>query len=348
MKTLQTIIFIVLTSSLFSQAIIDFGAAAGALKIPVKETSSISSATDGMIVFQSSNSTIYRYSSIGGWTRLSAKEIKDSDGDSHLSFIGDISYLTQEDTLRIKIDRGRIEQLNNGESVFIGEYAGAKDTRNSGRNVFVGNTAGSRNTTGFNNVFLGESAGAFNIGGDRNIFIGRWAGINNEASNDNLFIGNSAGNQHIAMSNNVFIGNDAGGSHKEGTENVIIGNQAFSRDTTSWRNTVVGHGAFTSVGINTKSNNQNTALGYQCLKSLTNGFGNTAIGSKAMWLSNTASENVMIGINAGDNFNGNRSVMIGFQAGATAVPSTTSNSVFIGSKSGKNETSANRLHIAKY
>ena len=73
------------------------------------------------------------------------------------------------------MDSGRLEIVNTGNSVFIGDRAGENDDLTNNSNVFIGHEAGRNNTTGVQNTFIGFNAGK-NNGADRNVMIGRVAG----------------------------------------------------------------------------------------------------------------------------------------------------------------------------
>ena len=74
---------------------------------------------------------------------------------------------------RFRFDGPRIEVLNSGESVFIGEGAGGNDDLSTNRNVFIGNNAGRDTTTGSLNVAMGSSALQSNVTGQANFALGR-------------------------------------------------------------------------------------------------------------------------------------------------------------------------------
>ena len=89
----------------------------------------------------------------------------------------------------MRLDSGRIEILNTGKSVFIGEGAGQNDDFSDNRNVFVGYQTGYTNTTGSDNTFIGYTAAKDNTTGSSNAFIGGNAGGNNTTGSNNAFVG---------------------------------------------------------------------------------------------------------------------------------------------------------------
>ncbi len=152
---------------------------------------------------------------------------------------------------------GRIWQTNTGQSVFLGEGAGASDDLYYGRNVFVGYQAGWSNTTGSNNTAIGFRSLYFNKSEYGNTAIGQWSLAN----------------------------------HTTGTYNTATGYDALISDTSGYNNTA--HGAF-ALGNNT-SGYDNTAYGKNALGSNITGTDNTAIGFFADVASDTLVNATAIG-----------------------------------------------------
>jgi hypothetical protein len=139
-----------------------------------------------------------------------------------------------------RMDTARMEVLNSGRSVFIGEGAGENDDLSDNRNTFIGYRTGQKVTGGAQNVGLGYYALANNLTGDENTAIGNGAlastaGNRNTAlgwyalglspgGSDNVVIGRGAMDLVTSnVTNNVVIGTNAGfGS--PGSNNVLIGN----------------------------------------------------------------------------------------------------------------------------
>ena len=119
--------------------------------------------------------------------------ITDADGDTRIQ----VEKGMDDDTIRFdmngtehfRMGNGRLEVLNTGGSLFIGDGAGANDDLSDNNNVFIGDSAGTNNTLGFYNVANGYRAG-YSSKGDSSIYIGNRAGYFNKSSN-RLYIENS-------------------------------------------------------------------------------------------------------------------------------------------------------------
>jgi trimeric autotransporter adhesin len=144
--------------------------------------------------------------------------------------------------LRTRITtKGQIETYNTGQSVFIGEGAGANDDLSNNANVFVGYQAGLFNTTGFSNTANGYQALRFNTTGG----------------------GNTANGYHALFSNTT------------GLANTAYGYGALSLNTTNQQNTAVGYNALAS----TTASDFNTALGANAGSGWNNGYNNVFLGA---------------------------------------------------------------------
>ncbi|MBC8487186.1 MAG: hypothetical protein H8D45_14250, partial [Bacteroidetes bacterium] len=178
-----------------------------------------------------------------------------------------------------------------GNSVFLGNAAGANDDGTNNRNVAVGDSALNANTSGYNNTANGFQTLYSNTEGYMNTANGYQA----------LF------------------------SNTEGDRNTAIGYQALKNDTTGYHNNAIGFQAlfYNTIGI------YNTANGYQSLRNNTTGDKNTAIGYAANYWNQEGSNNTIIGFQAGlgtgaHNKSGN--VFLGYQAGFN---DTTDNKLYI-------------------
>lgn len=195
--------------------------------------------------------------------------------------------------------KGQIEVLNTGESVFVGENAGANDDLTGNQNVFVGKDAGNQNTSG-----------------GCNTAVGYYALRENTSSWYNTAVGHGALRQNTTGSSNTAIGFGSLVVNTTGTYNTALGNGAMSSETTGWQNTAVGSGAMerTTIGDNNSAiggwslryneiGNANTAHGALSLHSNVAGSNATAIGALAMrYANNTATPfvntNVAVGYSA--------------------------------------------------
>lgn len=151
----------------------------------------------------------------------------------------DLIRFTLRGTEYFRMDTGRIEFLNTGESVFIGEDAGLNDDKtNAG--VFIGYLSGVQNTTGEFNTFVGHRSGANNTIGSLNSFFGSGAGSRNTTGGSNAFFGQNAGLNNTTGIYNVFLGTGVAFSNTTGGSNVYIGREAAFDATTASDNVVIG------------------------------------------------------------------------------------------------------------
>lgn len=179
------------------------------------------------------------------WTDLGTTSLTDADSDTKIQ----VEESTNEDIIRfdlggtefMRLNNGRVEILNTGNSVFIGEGAGEEDDYSNNNNVFIGFNTGRVNTTGNYNIFNGYSAGRYNISGQRNIYLGAWAGENNETGDDNVFVGYETGYSNEGGSDNVFLGNAAGNSSETGENNTYLGTNAGYNNVNGTNNVFLGY-----------------------------------------------------------------------------------------------------------
>jgi len=127
---------------------------------------------------------------------------------------------------RFRFTDNRLEFLNPGNHIMIGDSAGAKIYPSALFNVYIGNRAGYTDTSGQFNVFIGNYAGTANTNGNRNTFIGTYAGLSNTTGLRNTYVGLSAGAFNTTGSYNTCIGRVAGYNNFEGSGNVFLGNAA--------------------------------------------------------------------------------------------------------------------------
>ena len=159
---------------------------------------------------------------------LSSINFQDTDGDTKIqleaSSDDDIIRFDMQGTEFMRIDSGRIEVVNTGNSVFIGEEAGLYDDFSNNRNVFIGYRAGKSNQTGDRNVLMGYQAGQFYYTAFRNVALGYRAGYQMTTGHRNTFLGYQAGYTNQSGERNVFLGYNAGynetGDHKLYIENT--------------------------------------------------------------------------------------------------------------------------------
>ena len=182
----------------------------GALTIDSSYTFPITDGASGEAITTDGAGNLTWSSTIVGATT----SVQDTDGDTKIQ----VEESSDEDIIRfdlggtefLRLNSGRIEILNTGSSVFIGEGAGENDDYSNNNNVFLGQDAGSQNTTGNENIFIGASSGYKNTTGKYNIFLGYETGRNNKTGQENTYLGYSAGYDNTTGSGNVFIGHEVG------------------------------------------------------------------------------------------------------------------------------------------
>ncbi len=146
--------------------------------------------------------------------------------------------------------KGAIETFNTGQSVFLGEEAGASDDLTLNKNVFLGYQAGKSNTAGTGNVASGYQAFKTNTTGEYNTAIGTSAlttnttGTNNTATGTSALVSNQNGNRNTAIGMGALFGNTSG------NDNIAIGYMANGGNATSTNTIVLGS------GTNATSSNQ--------------------------------------------------------------------------------------------
>ena len=178
---------------------------------------------------------------------VTVDEITDADNNTKIQ----VEKNPNEDIIRFdvagteqwKMTGTRLENLNSGRSIFIGQNAGLNDDLTNNDNVFVGFESGKANTTGSTNLGLGSYALTNNNGGSNNTALGSSASAQNTTGTSNVAIGkfalfdNQTGNNNVAIgadalefggsadANNVAVGFESG-YNAQGSNNIFIGNRA--------------------------------------------------------------------------------------------------------------------------
>lgn len=143
-----------------------------------------------------------------------------------------------------RIDGGKLDFRNTGQSTFIGEYAGSNDDNTNNQNTALGaysqfnTTSGYRNvsngtnalysnTIGYNNVAVGFNASLSNSSGYGNVAIGEGSLYFNQTGSENVAIGKLSGIANLG-SGNIFIGNSAGANELGSNKLYIDNNNTLS------------------------------------------------------------------------------------------------------------------------
>jgi hypothetical protein len=144
------------------------------------------------------------------------------------NFIGttDNKYFSirTNNTEKVRITtKGQIETRNTGQSVFIGEGAGANDVLSNNKNVFIGYKTGYANTTGSNNTANGYQALYSNTSGYNNTATGYQALYSNTNGYYNTANGFAALYYNTTGYYNTANGSQALYYNTTGTNNVALG-----------------------------------------------------------------------------------------------------------------------------
>jgi len=258
------------------------------------------------------------YNSIGDFAIVGGTSV---DNKFNIQPNGNVGIGTTTPSYKLSVV-GKISLNDGGNSVFIGEGAGANDDASANQNVGVGFQALQSNTTGANNIAIGTSALQSNTTGNFNTAIGTSALQFNTTGNINTANGVNALRNNTTGVNNTANGVSTLQSNTTGNFNTAIGTSALQSNTTGNINTANGVNALqnNTTGANNTANGvsalqlniigaNNTAIGTSALQSNTTGFSNTANGAEAgRYIANGSTSNT----------NGTTSVFLGTNTKALA------------------------------
>jgi hypothetical protein len=380
--TILTTVLVVLSLGLFAQvsintdgtdpdgsAMLDVKSTDKGMLIPRMDSTQrvgIATPATGLLVYQTDGTDGFWFYNGTAWVSLNGSTanipdaIADADNDTKIQ----VEKNTDDDIIRFdmagteffRMDNGRMEVVNTGYSVFIGEGAGANDDLTDNYNVFVGNQAGNSNTTGSNATAIGAGAMYYSNSTatpfeNYNVAVGYEALRGSTTASANTGIYNTALGYQTLRSNTTGGWNTANGvwalySNTTGNDNTANGVSALSSNTTGGNNTANGTGALTSNttggwntanGASALSSNttgrRNTANGVWALYSNTTGINNTANGLQALFSNTTGSNATAIGAGAMYYSNStatpfeNYNVAVGYEAlrGSTTASANTGN-----------------------
>ncbi len=244
MKTLLLLSFMALSFPLFSQsvgigtaspdssAVLDVSGTTKGLLIPRMSSTDRQNIVDpakGLMVYDTTNTAFYYFTGTG-WLELlagSVDQIADSDGDTKIQ----VEESADEDIIRFdlggteffRMDSGRIDVVNTGGNVFLGDQAGVNGYGSDQRNTGIGANALTSTTSGWRNTAVGWGALRDNLTGGYNTVLGFVAGYSNQSGYNNTIVGAYA--QYLSGgNNNVSIGRYAG--YHAGSGNVFLGDSA--------------------------------------------------------------------------------------------------------------------------
>lgn len=196
---------------------------------------------------------------VTSWQEPEGKLLQDTDGDTEIN----VETSADEDIIRFRLGNGsgypggdyftmvgpRLNTVNPGQSVFIGENAGANDDLSANQNTFVGFLSGNQTTTGFSNAAFGYNSLLSNSIGNQNAAFGANT-LANSSGNDNTAIGFNAGSSITTGINNTFIGSNANSSVNNLINATAIGSNAIVSSSNSL---VLGNGANVGIGVSSPS-----------------------------------------------------------------------------------------------
>jgi len=286
--------------------------------------------------------------------------ITDADSDTGIQ----VEESADEDKIRFDIAGtekwvmlgSRLEALNTGESVFIGDDAGINDDLSNNKNVFVGYQSGYSNTVGLVNTFAGYKSGQSNTGGVENTFYGAYSGAANTTASQNTFYGAYSGASNTS-SRNAFFGYQSGEANTTGADNSFFGAWSGDLNTTGSSNAFFGR----SAGAANTTGSSNAFFGRHTGAANITGLDNAFFGGYAGFYNTVGSDNAFFGRSSGSgntegtdnaffgrssggsNTTGSYNTFIGRNSGYSNT--TGSSNVFLGYQAGFNESGSNKLYI---
>lgn len=265
-------------------------------RIDAFPATSPTSAQNGMLVFLrmvsgTNQPGFYYWHATGGiWVSLSGSvnswNTNGNNAVSGTNFIGtvnaqDVDFRTNNLMTARLTQKGQLEFLNTGQSIFIGEDAGKNDDLTTNQNVYIGYQSGRSATTGYSNSAVGFQSLRSLTAGYANTAFGHSAMANSTTAINNTALGYNSlksGNGN----HNTAAGSYAMESNVSGYANVAVGTRALAANTTGFFNTASGYNAM----LQNTTGSHNTASGMGAMIANTTGYRNTASGASAM-LGNT-------------------------------------------------------------
>ena len=274
----------------------------------------------------------------------------------------------------IAIGTRAMEKPTGSHNAFIGASSGEGGTGGGAatRNSAVGTSSLEKITSGEDNVAIGYQAGLSIAAGNRHVMIGSQAGDALTGGENTICIGYNSAASTTTVSNEITLGNTDITKFRVPGLNFIIKDSTATEDyvltvdangEAGWE-AAGGGGASeinglsdaktnssgTTIGIGTEalhnddgSANQNTALGYQALRTTNSNFQNTAVGYRAGYAltgtgdTNYGRDSSLFGHNAGTALTTGRGNTV-FGAGALDGATTPDNNAAFGREAGGSVT----------
>ena len=238
-----------------------------------------SDGSSGQVLQTNGSGTVTWQSASGGTSDV----IEDANENTKIQ----VEESVDDDVIRFDNDtretftftRGRIEVLDAGRTIAIGEGAGAADDFSLNDNTLIGFEAGNRLTTGFRNVSIGNYSLTQAISSNNSIAIG-FEALKNSTGFRNVAIGSNALEGALTTADNVAVGYQAALSNSA-NRNTAIGARALSSNTSGSNNVAIGVDAGNANG-----GGSNIFLGYQA--------GQNELGNHKLYIENSNSSTPLI------------------------------------------------------
>ena len=217
----------------------------------------------GLLVFVTQDSAFYYYDG-SAWTTLDSRTqyLIDFDKDTKVqveeSADEDIIRFDMGGTEYFRMVSGRLEVMNSGQSVYIGNASGVNDDLSDNVNVAVGDSTLYSNTTGHSNTASGYRALTSNTTGNTNTANGRGSLSSNETGRGNTANGAYSLNANTTGNDNTAIGVSALPFSTTGIRNTACGNFAMNSNFNGSYNAAFGRSALSNNFLG----NYNTGIGY--------------------------------------------------------------------------------------
>ena len=248
--------------------------------------------------------------------------------------------------------RSILDMFANGEGIPLFQFGGTIANRNLG----VGQGALLHNLiNGSDNTAIGINVLSANLTGDSNTGIGTNTLRVNTVGYANTAVGTNALNANTGGFSNTAIGAEALSLNTYGTYNTAVGLGAMTENIHGIFNTVIGVNAgYTITGnynvaiganaigyVRPNTGTHNNALGIDCMRAITSGKYNQAMGYETMFFTSTGQGNDAYGHQAlRENTTGNYNACFGYQTLAN-LASGDSN-LALGASAGNFQTAGSR------
>ena len=325
-RTFTTLIFVFTIISMFGQvainqdgsnphasAMLDVSSIESGLLIPrmtKSQRDDIQTPAQGLMIFQTDDISGFYYWDGTSWALFGMQNstwgIKGNTGtESTTDFIGttdaqDLIFRTNNiERLRIS-QKGQLEMLNTGGSVFLGQGAGASDLHNNNYNVFIGEKAGNKNTSGGANTAIGYYSNYSSVLGYFNSTYGYMSLYHNTFGKYNTVNGAMSLYNNTTGKSNTVSGFNALYSNTTGSSNVALGVAALYYSTDKSNLVAIGDSALYNNGLNAPypfQGTNNIAIGSKALYTNDLGRYNIATGREALYSNTLGSFNNAFGYN---------------------------------------------------